>query len=196
MAGNSWRYTSATLGTMSNPFGRQMGISVHIDMMNLPTLPERMDEYLKEALTFHIKDAADVVIGDARNHYRDLPHAPGEIVGPHKDEPGGYDTGKMAGTLEARLVEELLESGVYYEILSEEAEYWSYIEWGHWVSAKEPWFWEGYHLLERAMMGPGRTALIRAIRMAWEDTAIKLASEARSPLPGIHAGGTSPLLHR
>jgi hypothetical protein len=187
---------TSSFGNGFSPGSRQMGVSYTVDMTNLPTLPERLDEYFREALVFHIKDAADTVIGDARNHYRDLPHAPGAIVGPHQDEPGGYDTGKMEATLEAKLVNDLLESGVYYDILSEEAPYWTYIEWGHWVNAKEPWFWEGYHLLETALKGPGALALVRAVRAAWSDTAIKLASESRSPTAGLNVGGTSPLLHR
>lgn len=188
-----------TIGRPSytNPSRRQFTFTYELDTLNLRTLPERMDEHLKERLKWHLKDACEAIIRDAGNHARDLPHEPGEVVGPHIDEPGGYDTGKMVATLEANLVEALLERGVFYDLLSEDAEYWQWVEFGHWVmNAKQPWFWQGYHLLEDSVVrNHGR--IKRALREAWHETAILLASEARTPTPGMHAPtGTSKMFSR
>jgi hypothetical protein len=190
--------TFGSTGPYQIPSMRQfhMTINTSVDLGNLPTLPERMDLYLKEALRWHLKDAAEGIIKDATNRMRDLPHPKGAIKGPHVDLPGGYDTGKLAGTLEPHLVEALMSTGVFYDLLSEEAEYWEYVEFGHWVAAKAgDWFWPGYHLLEQSVMR-NIPKIRRACRMAWSDAMIKLGAEARVPTPGIHAGGTSPLLHR
>jgi len=54
---------TSSFGNGFSPGSRQMGVSYTVDMTNLPTLPERLDEYFREALVFHIKDAADTVIG-------------------------------------------------------------------------------------------------------------------------------------
>jgi hypothetical protein len=164
-----------------NPANRQFGVHASVDMLNLPTLPERMHERLTQALVFHLKDAAEAIIEDAR-----LQLVPGH----------GYDTGLLSETLTYDLAAGLLATGVYYDLLSREAEYWQWVEFGHWVmNARQPWFWPGYHYLENAI-GMNIPKITRSVRAAWADTAIALAAEARVPVPGMHPGGTSPLLRR
>ena len=172
-------------------------LDTSVDMGNLPTLPERMHERLVQALIFHLRDVCEAVVEDARMQLQPLGHGPGEIVGPHVDFPGGYDTGKLRDSLTYHLVDSLISSGmVAYDLDSEEAEYWKWIEFGHWVTrAKTPWYWQGYHMLENAI-GMNIMKLRRAVRMAWSDTMVALAAEARTPMPGMRPGGTSGLLHR
>jgi hypothetical protein len=137
-----------------------------------------------------------VVIHRAQSKLEPLGHAPGAIVGPHVDQPGGLLTGRLRGTLVAQLAHNMAVGIVAYNLLSDEAEYWEYIEFGHWVKNATPaWFWPGYHMLESSI-AESIPAIRRSVKAAWEDTAIALAAEARTPTPGIHVGGTSPLLHR
>lgn len=168
-------------------------VSVEVDMGNLPTLPERMTEHLIAALEFHLKDAADIVIHRAQAKLLPLGHEPGEIVGPHVDAPGGLDTGKLRDTLKAELVHEMAAGIVAYDLLSDEAEYWQWIEFGHWVVAQKPWFWQGYHMLASSL-AESVPAIMRSVRAAWADTAIALAEESSTAGlrgMGMHAG-TSP----
>lgn len=157
-----------------NPVGRITGISasVTIDMGNLPTLPERLDKHFKTALIFHLKDAAEGIIERAKLSL----WKPGDFP-MHKH---GVDTGLLRESLTMQLVEALLYEGVYYDLLSEEAEYWKWVEFGHWVmNAKTPWFWPGYHYLEGALRDVGPALIMRSLRAAWFDTAKVLATEAR-----------------
>jgi hypothetical protein len=171
-------------------------INVSIDMGNLPTLPERMTEYLVAALTFHLQDACEVVIHRAQAKLLPLGHAPGEITGPHVDRPGGLDSGKLQATLKYELAHEMAAGIVAYDLLSDDAEYWQWIEFGHWVAAQKPWFWQGYHMLASAI-AESIPAIRRSVKRAWEDTAIKLASESSPDRAGALSGmgmhaGTSP----
>ena len=182
---------------MINTGPRSFVVHADVDMGNLPTLPVRMTERFQQALVFHLRDVAEAVVEDAKMQLQPLGHAPGAIRGPHVDLPGGYDTGRLHESLTFHLVHGLLASGIVaYDFDSEEAEYWAYVEFGHWVvNAQSPWFWRGYHMLENAIQ-MNLPKLRRSVRAAWADTAVALAAEARVPRPGMHAGGTSPLLHR
>lgn len=157
-----------------NPAGRQTGIVsvVSVDMGNLPTLPDRMSDHMRDALIFHLKDAAEGIIEAAKLSLfkpADFPM--------HKH---GVDTGRLKESLTYQLVDALLETGVYYDLESDEAPYWKWVEFGHWVmNAKTPWFWPGYHYLENALKTVGIPLVIRSVRAAWHDTAIALAAEAR-----------------
>lgn len=144
------------------PDDRFFAARVDIELFNLPTLPERMFDHLSEALIFHVKDAAEAVIDTAQQ----------QLVPGH-----GYDTGLMHDTLTAALAEHLLATGVYYDLFSAEAYYWRWVEFGHWMVNGQ--FWEGYHFLETSLKAHEAT-LRRAVREAWQDTAIKLAFEARA----------------
>jgi hypothetical protein len=153
-------------GNYQNPLQRQFGITVAIEEFNLPTLPDRMADVLQEALIFHLKDAAEAVISDAQM----------QLVPGH-----GYDTGLLHDSLVYRLAEHLLATGVFYDLLSEQAYYWRYVEFGHWTTAGN--WWEGYHFLENAiLMNEGH--IRRTVREAWADTMVKLAAEARAAYGG------------
>jgi hypothetical protein len=145
-----------------NPNDRLVVVSTSIEMFNLPTLPERMHDHLQRALRFHLKDAAERVITTAQQSL-----TPGH----------GYDTGRMRDSLTYALAEHLLETGVYYDLFSEVAHYWRWVEFGHWMVNGE--FWPGYHFLENAMRT--HEGFIRStVREAWQDTATALAAESRA----------------
>jgi len=149
-----------------NPNDRSFVITVDADMLNLPTLPQRMDDHMQKALIFHLQDAAEKVIVTAQQ----------SLVPGH-----GYDTGRMHDSLIYALAEHLLETGVFYDLFSEEAYYWRYVEFGHWTRGGN--FWPGYHFLENSLRL--HEATIRtSVRAAWHDTAIALAAEARAPWAG------------
>lgn len=174
-----------------NPMDRMAGVSVNVtvDMGNLPTLPQRMDEHMKVALTFHLRDAAEGIIEAAKLSL----FKPGDFP-MHKH---GVDTGKLRASLTHHLVEALLSEGVYYDLMSDEAEYWKWVEFGHWVTnAQTPWFWPGYHYLEGALRTVGLPLIMRACRAAWHDTAIALAGEARAANPLTGSIGPSALFGR
>lgn len=179
-------------GNYRIPSQRSFGLNINtkVEMGNLPTLPERADEHLKEALVFHLRDAAESIIEAAKLSL----FKPGDFP-VHKH---GVDTGRLRESLTYQLVEELLSNeGVFYDLLSEEAEYWKWVEFGHWVvNAKTPWFWPGYHYLEGAIRTVGLRVIRRAVRAAWSDAMVKLAAESRAANPATGHIGPSPLLGR
>lgn len=162
------------------PGNRVAGLTATVDMTNLPTLPERLDDHLEKALMFHLADAAQRVIDTARHYLVRLEEPPVMYTEDGRDIHG-YDTGLMYATLKYELALHLLWVGVYYELLSEEAAYWRYVEFGHWVrSANGWWFWPGYHFLETAI-DQNAGYIRQRVREAWADTAIALAMEAHVP---------------
>jgi hypothetical protein len=174
-----------------NPLGRVVGLNsrVSVDMGNLPTLPERMDEHLKQRLIWHLRDTCEGIIEAAKLSL----FKPGDFP-VHKH---GVDTGLLRESLTYHLVETLLTSGVYYDLLSDEAPYWKWVEFGHWVvNAETPWFWPGYHYLENAIQTVGIRLLMRSVRAAWHDTVIVLAQEARAASPLTGHIGPSPMFGR
>lgn len=179
-------------GNYRNPAERVFGLhtNVSIDMGNLPTLPERADKHMKSALVFHLRDAAEAIIEAAKLSL----FKPGDFP-MHKH---GVDTGLLRESLTFQLVEGLLAvEGVFYDLMSEEAEYWKWVEFGHWVTnAQTPWFWPGYHYLEGAIRTMGLTAIRRSVRAAWSDAMVQLAAEARTANPMTGSVGPSALLGR
>lgn len=175
----------------TNPLGRVVGLNtrVSVDMGNLPTLPDRMNQHLKERLVFHLRDTCEGIIEAAKlSLWR-----PGDFP-EHKH---GVDTGRLRESLTYHLVTALMHEGVYYDLLSDDAEYWQWVEFGHWVvNAKTPWFWPGYHFLEGAIQSVGLSLIMRSLRAAWHDTVIVLAKEARVAHPGTGRIGPSALLGR
>lgn len=145
-----------------NPTNRMMEITVDIELFNLMSLPERFDVHLKEALVWHLRDVAEAVIDTAQS----------TLVPGH-----GYDTGLLKSSLVSRLIEHLMPVGVFYQLLSEQAYYWRWVEFGHWMQNGK--FWPGYHYLEGALR-VHEASIRRAVREAWADTARKLAAEARA----------------
>jgi hypothetical protein len=163
-----------------SPGNRNAGFIVSIDMGTMPTFPDRMIEQFRQSLMFHLQDAAQRVIDTARHYLVRLEESPVKIndegIGIH-----GYDTGLMYTSLKYALAFQLLATGVYYDLFSEEAKYWRYVEFGHWVASGSGWwFWPGYHFLETAI--EENAGYIRQqVREAWADTAIRLAMEAHVP---------------
>lgn len=101
-------------------------------MAALRTLPARFTAAYEAALVLNMRQVADEIIRDAQ----------AQLVPGH-----GYVTGKLRESLVANLVD--WASGVSYEILSEEAEYWLWVELGHML--RNGAWWEGYHYIENAL---------------------------------------------
>ena len=170
-AGNRPGTTYSRGADFRDPRQRQVKLNVSMEYFNLPTLPERMFKHLIPALVFHVRDAAEATLSDAQMQL----------------QPGhGYDTGLMYDTLVAKLVDHLLETGVYYDLMSEQAYYWRWVEFGHWMVNGE--FWEGYHFLENALR-MNEDTLRRAVREAYADVAVLLAGEARASAATGGVGG-------
>lgn len=162
------------------PGNRAFVLTASVDMGDMPTLPDRLANELQRALMFHLEDAAQRVIDTARHYLVRLEESPVKVNAEGKGIHG-YDTGLMYVSLRYRLAAHLLTTGVWYDLLSDEAEYWRWVEFGHWYKTAAGWqFWEGYHFLETAI--EANAAYIRQrVREAWADTAIKLALEAHVP---------------
>ena len=148
-----------------NPNDRSFALTVDIEWFNLPTLDERLHDHMVRALIFHLADTAQSVIAMAQQSL-----TPGH----------GYDTGKMRNSLIYALADHLLATGVYYDLFSEEAYYWRWVEFGHWIAGTNS-FWPGYHFLENALMAH-ESRIRTAVREAWADTVIRLGAEARASL--------------
>lgn len=174
------RYNMPAVTSSSGRRGESFRFIASVDMTNLPTLPERMDEHLKVALAFHLKDAAQRVVDVTRGYLVRL-EEPAVKVNAEGKAIHGYDTGLMYISLLYKLVEDMLQSGVYYDILSEEAEYWRAVEFGHFTPSGN--WWPGYHMLETAIHECAGYIRQR-VREAWLDTARALARE--SHVPGHH----------
>lgn len=145
----------------------------------LDSLPERAMDHFNEALIFHLKDAAQRVIDTVRQYLVRL-EEPAVKTGVGGRPIHGYDTGLMYVSLKNELVVDLLATGIFYELLSDEAKYWREVEFGHWMSNGQ--WWPGYHMLETAILENAPYIRSRC-REAWQDAAIKLGAEAR--VPGI-----------
>lgn len=144
-----------------NPARRQFVLEVDFDLLNLPTLPDRMVESLTRHLVTRLGEAADRVIQQAQARLK-----PGH----------GYDTGLMHDTLVSRLG--VVFEAVFYDLLSDQADYWTYVEFGHWMRNGQ--WWEGYHFLEDSVIE--NEAYIRSkVVEAYRDTVQDLAIEARVP---------------
>ena len=147
---------------------------------NLEGLDERFADTFVKALMFHLEDAAQRVIDTAR-HYLVRLEEPAVKQSIYGTDIHGYDTGLMYLSLKYELAVGLLVSGsgVFYDLLSEEAEYWRYVEFGHWVFSRNgPWFWPGYHFLETAI-SENAGYIRQRVREAWADTEIKLVMAAK-----------------
>lgn len=103
-----------------------------VGMIELQTLPERFRIALSATLNIRMEEAADQIVDDAQ----------AQLVPGH-----GYDTGLLHDTLTKVLVDAVDAS--IYEILSKEADYWKYVEFGH-MLVNGQW-WEGYHYIANAI---------------------------------------------
>jgi hypothetical protein len=149
-----------------NPNNRGFVITVTPEMLGLASLPDRMMAHFESALVFHLIDVAERVIVTAQQ----------SLVPGH-----GYITGRLRDSLTYRLAEHLADTGVFYDLFSEVAYYWRYVEFGHWMANGQ--FWPGYHYLENALR-LHESALRGAVRAAFADTVAALAAEARAPSIG------------
>jgi hypothetical protein len=148
---------------------RWFGLTVDIDLLGLPTLPERMEAILHERLVVNVGIAADKVLETAQSHL----YKPADFP-KHRH---GVDTGLLKRTLVARLVEGL-EKAVCYDLYSTDAAYWVFVEFGR-LRPDGSW-WPGYHFLTSAVMQNYPT-IQNAARTAVHETFTLLASEARVP---------------
>lgn len=180
------RITSGFLsgGNYQSPGNRSFRFTASVDMGSLPTLPERLVGHLNQALIWHVEDAARKVISTARGYLVRLDEPPVRVNAEGK-AIHGYDTGLLYITLIQRLQEHLLASGVFYDLLSEQAEYWRYVEFG--FHTRSGAWWPGYHFLETAIH-ENEGYIRNAVRKAWLDTAFELAREAQVP------GRTGPII--
>lgn len=163
-------------GAYQSPANRNFAFTASVDMTSLPTLPQRLDEHFQQALIFHVEDAARKVISTARGWLVRL-EEPAVKVNFEGKGIHGYDTGLMYVTLIQRLATHLLASGVFYDLFSEEAEYWRYVEFGFHTRGGE--WWPGYHFLEQAIRD-NEGYIRQRVREAWADTAMVLAKEAQA----------------
>lgn len=171
------RYNMPAVTSSAGRSGDSYRLIATIDMTTLPTLPERMSDHLTEALVFHLKDAAQRVVDVARGYLVRL-EEPAVKVNDEGKPIHGYDTGLMYISLLYRLAEHMAMTGVYYDILSDEAEYWRFVEFGHFTQSGA--WWPGYHMLEMAIKECAGYIRQR-VREAWLDTARALAKEAHVP---------------
>jgi hypothetical protein len=184
------------------PANRMSGLIISIDWGDIPTLPDRMADHFQQALIFHLGDAAQRVIDTTRHYLVRLEEEP-VMVNSEGFPIHGYDTGLMYTSLKYSLAGHLLGTGVFYDLLSEDAEYWRYVEFGHWVAAAAGWwFWPGYHMLETGIRA-NEGYIRQRVREAWADTSIALAMEAHVPntsgriglTNGVGIGGISNVVN-
>lgn len=173
------RVTSSLItgGDYRTPGNRSVTFTATVDMTNLPTLPERMDEALRAALVWHLHDAARRVVTTARGWLVRL-EEPAVKINWEGKAIHGYDTGLLYITLISKLAGHLAGDGVFYDLLSEEAEYWRFVEFG--FHTRSGAWWPGYHFLEQAIRD-NEGYIRQQVREAWHDTAILLAREAQAP---------------
>ena len=130
-----------------------------LGMEQLATLGTRMDVIYRKNLMLTVPHAVDNIVA----------YAVGEL------QPGhGYDTGLLHDTLTKVLVEDLMAEGVFYSVLSEEAGYWEYMEFG--FTMQDGNFWPGYHFIEQAISVHHRD-ILQAAALAWTATEMELAAE-------------------
>jgi hypothetical protein len=146
-------------GSYKDPASRSFKFDVSIDELGLATLPDRMAESLHRHLETRLNEVAHKIIATAQ----------ASLVPGH-----GYDTGLLHNSLIARLVAEA--EGIFYDLLSERAHYWQWVEFGHHL--RNGGWWEGYHYLEEAVIA-NEGSIRQAIREAFYDTVQDLAMESR-----------------
>jgi len=132
-----------------------------IGAASLATLPERFALAYQAALIEEMGRAANKIVDDAKS----------KLVPGH-----GYDTGKLKESLQASLTTWAL--GLAYEINSEEAEYWLWVEVGHMLRSGD--WWEGYHYIETSV-AENKGAIFDAARDAFHIA----AAVSRGEMPSM-----------
>lgn len=142
---------------------RWVSFEARIDMGNLLTLDTRMEEALHRHLMRFFGEGAQLVIERAQS----------------KLYPGhGYDTGLMQSTLTAKLVDTYmgsLRAAVAYDLESDQADYWVWVEFGHMTRAGN--WWPGYHFLTSSVVEM-EGVLRQKVMEAWAATVLELAGQA------------------
>ena len=167
-------FTGAPAGSFIPRNQRWITFHATIDMGNLPTLGDRMADTFRYYLIIRLREAAEIIIERAK----------AKLVPGH-----GYDTGLMHDTLVAKLVGALEASmpsgdGVYYDLESDEAWYWVFVEFGHML--RDGNWWPGYFFLTSTVI-ESESLIRQRVREAWGDTVVALAAQARvggTALPG------------
>lgn len=142
---------------------RWLSFEAAVDMGGLMTLGDRMEEAFHRHLVRTFGEGARLVVERAQS----------------KLYPGhGYDTGLMQATLTAKLVEGYMNSlraAVAYDLESDEADYWVWVEFGH-MTRSGNW-WPGYHFLTSSVVEM-EGVLREKVAEAWHETVIELAGQA------------------
>lgn len=152
---------------------RWIEFNATIDMGDLPSLGDRMADVLHARLEARLGDVAHRVVDLAKS----------KLVPGH-----GYDTGLMHDNLVAKLVSDAIDAldAVYYDLESDQADYWIFVEFGHMLRNGN--WWPGYHFLSSSVIEM-EPQIRQAVRDAWGDTVVILASAARVsphlPIPGL-----------
>ena len=121
------------------------------------------------ALIFHgcllveVPKAVDSIIRNAQSHLT---------------QGHGVDTGLMKASLTKQIVSEALTVGVIYQLQSDEAPYWVFMEDGFTTPSGE--YWPGYHFFAQAVAA-NRGRMGKAVAKAWRDTSAVLAAKALVP---------------
>lgn len=149
-------------------------IEVSVDFGNLLTLPDRMQQHFHAAIVIRLGEVAHAVVEAAK---RKLKKKPDDVITPDGNIYG-LDTGKMHNTLTAVLVDMVEEGFTAYDLLSEEADYWQWVEFGHMLRNGN--WWPGYRFLSSTVVEM-QPQIRQAVRYAWSDTIQALAYEARVP---------------
>jgi hypothetical protein len=158
----STTYLGRTPGTGFAPrSSRWVSFNATVDMGNLVSLGERMQESFGRHLTRELGSACDSIIADAKMR----------LVPGH-----GYDTGLLRDTLVRKLVDGTVGiARVAYDLESDQADYWVWVEFGHMLRNGD--WWEGYHFLSESVIA--NEGLIRQkVREAWAATVVELGAQA------------------
>lgn len=170
----------ATPHTLRQPGGsftphsqRWATFTATLDSSKAESMGDDMERILHERLVVRMGEAAlDVVKRAAAK----LKEKPDDVVTPD-GHIYGLDTGKMHDTLTAQLVAAYADSldKVYYDLLSPQADYWVWVEFGHML--RNGAWWPGYHFLGQALQ-ESEAHIRQKVRQAWSDTVIIMASRA------------------
>lgn len=160
-------------GTFTPHSQRWASFTATLDASGADSLGEDMERILHERLVIRMGEAALDVVKLAASHLREKPK---DIVTPD-GHIYGLDTGKMHDTLTAQLVAAYAQSldKVYYDLLSPQADYWIWVEFGHML--RNGAWWPGYHFLGGALL-QSEPHIRQKVRQAWSDTVIIMASRA------------------
>lgn len=140
-----------------------VGFTYHWNPGTTPKAAPILLPLLHAALIRNLRTVADAIIVDVQDNAVKLQpeHVPYDLI------PGGRDTGTMADSLIASLIEGL--TNVTYQFSSASAPYWEYVEFGHMVTGGS--WWDGYHFFGNAI-DRHKEAIIAAARLSWAEAVL------------------------